>query len=116
MTSPSRAYLQLPGDKSGGTTPTDDWDNNINFTKADALAKAQIFNAFVVDYPDWNESYVTGIQEIKTATPTTETLNANSPVYDIAGRKVATYGELSNGYIQLPKGLYIMNGKKVIIR
>lgn len=56
------------------------------------------------------------IQEIKTATPTTETLNANSPVYDIAGRKVATYGELSNGYIQLPKGLYIMNGKKVIIR
>lgn len=116
LTSPSRAYLQLPGDKSGGTTPTEDWDNNINFTKADALAKAQIFNTFVVDYPDWNESYVTGIQEIKTATPTTETLNANSPVYDIAGRKVATYSELSNGYIQLPKGLYIMNGKKVIIR
>ena len=116
MTSPNRAYLQLPGNVSGGTTPTTEWDANISYSTTDALAKAQIFNTFDIDYPDWNESYVTGIQEIKTATPTTETLNANSPVYDIAGRKVATYGELSNGYIQLPKGLYIMNGKKVIIR
>lgn len=116
LTTPSRAYLQLAGEVSGGTTPTTDWDDAISFTKSDAMAKAQIFNAFVVDYPDWDDDIITGIQEIKEAASATKVLTANSPVYDIAGRKVATCGELSNGYVQLPKGLYIMNGKKVIIR
>lgn len=62
MTSPNRAYLQLPGNVSGGTKPTTEWDANISYSTTDALAKAQIFNTFDIDYPDWNESYVTGIQ------------------------------------------------------
>ena len=64
MTSANCAYLQLPGKETGGTTPTNEWDNFISYNKADAMAKAQIFNTFVVDYPDWNDNDVTGIKEI----------------------------------------------------
>ena len=116
MTSANCAYLQLPGKETGGTTPTNEWDNFISYNKADAMAKAQIFNTFVVDYPDWNDNDVTGIKEIDDNKTTEPNLHANSIIYDIAGREVTTYGAIANGYVRLPKGIYILNGKKVIIR
>ncbi|MDY6267239.1 MAG: hypothetical protein SPM31_08950 [Prevotella sp.] len=116
MTSPNRAYLQLPGNVSGGTTPTLDWDANISYSTTDALAKAQIFNTFDVDYPEWGNGDVNGIAEVNiTETAVPAKLTADSPVYDIAGRKVTTVGALNDGHM-LPKGLYIVNGRKFVIR
>jgi hypothetical protein len=116
MTSPNRAYLQLPGNVSGGTTPTPNWDANISYSTPDALAKAQIFNTFDVDYPEWDNGDVNGIAEVNTTESTAPTvLTADSPVYDIAGRKVTTVGAMNSGHI-LPKGLYIVNGRKFVIR
>lgn len=116
-TSPNRAYLQLSAAVSGGETPTTDWDKDITYSKSDAQSKAQIFNTFEVDYPEWGNGDATGITEImKPDDTTTNELTADSPVYDIAGRKVSTFGAVSNGYTKLPKGIYILNGKKIVIR
>ena len=79
------------------------------------MAKAQTFNTFVVDYPDWNDNDVTGIKEIDDNKTTEPNLHVNSIVYDIAGREVTTYGAIANGYDRLPKGIYIVNGKTVVI-
>lgn len=51
---------------------------------------------------------VTGI-EVKTADADTDT---NAPVYDLQGRRVGTAGQLA----RLPKGLYVVNGKKVVVK
>lgn len=116
-TSPHRAYLQLPGDVSGGTTPTTQWDQNISFSKEGNLAKAQIYNAFKVEYPDWNNDVPTGIKEIPTDDIVKKNLTVDdNAVYDIAGRVVSTIDALRNGYAKLPKGIYIFNGKKFIVR
>ena len=48
------------------------------------MAKAQIFNTFVVDYPDWNDNDVTGIKEIDDNKTTEPNLHVNSIIYDIA--------------------------------
>ena len=115
-TSPHRAYLQLPGDVSGGTTPTAQWDQNISFKEGN-LAKAQIYNAFKVEYPDWNNDVTTGIKEIPTDDIVKKNLTVDdNAVYDIAGRVVSTIDALRNGYAKLPKGIYIFNGKKFIVR
>ena len=61
-------------------------------------------NARVIEF---DESETTGI-DLTTAPSLRE-----GAVYDLQGRKIES-GKLSNG--QLPKGLYVMNGKLVIIR
>lgn len=61
-------------------------------------------NARVIEF---DESETTGIDL------TTVPSQREGAVYDLQGRKIGS-GKLSNG--QLPKGLYVMNGKLVIIR
>ena len=61
-------------------------------------------NARVIEF---DESETTGIDL------TTAPSQREGAVYDLQGRKIES-GKLSNG--QLPKGLYVMNGKLVIIR
>ena len=52
----------------------------------------------------WDEE-ISGVSEMLTTTP------ATGVVYDIQGRVVS-----SNGLTSLPKGLYIMNGKKIFVK
>lgn len=52
----------------------------------------------------WDEE-ISGVSEMLTTTPATDV------VYDIQGRVVS-----SNGLTSLPKGLYIMNGKKIFVK
>ena len=53
-------------------------------------------------------------QRIKTNfTNDTNLINNSNVVFDLQGRKIA-HGQLSND--QIPKGFYIMNGKKVVVR
>jgi hypothetical protein len=53
-------------------------------------------------------------QRIKTNfTNDTNLINNSNVVFDLQGRKIV-HGQLSNG--QIPKGFYIMNGKKVVVR
>lgn len=53
-------------------------------------------------------------QRIKTNfTNDTNLINNSNVVFDLQGRKIV-HGQLSNG--QISKGLYIMNGKKVVVR
>lgn len=52
------------------------------------------------------EGAATGIEETPTATPAA----GDAPVYDLNGRRVARAAALQ----ALPKGVYIVNGKKVI--
>ena len=39
-----------------------------------------------------------------------------SGIYDLQGRKVAELADVQTGRVQLPKGIYIVNGKKAVIR
>lgn len=58
-------------------------------------------------------------QRIKTNfTNDTNLINNSNVVFDLQGRKIV-HGQLSNSQLsngQIPKGLYIMNGKKVVVR
>ena len=58
-------------------------------------------------------------QRIKTNfTNDTNLINNSNVVFDLQGRKIV-HGQLSNGQLsngQISKGLYIMNGKKVVVR
>ena len=44
----------------------------------------------------------------------TPQISENAAIYDLSGRRIST-SKLLNGSA-LPKGIYIMNGKKVVIR
>ena len=56
---------------------------------------------------------ITGIDNVN------EDDNANvndNAIYDLSGRKVADNGQLSIINCQLPKGIYIINGKKIVVK
>lgn len=43
--------------------------------------------------------------------------SANDAVYDLCGRKVSTYNsQLNTSNSQLPKGIYIVNGRKTVVK
>ena len=55
---------------------------------------------------------VTGIESL---TPNPSPTGEGS-IYDLEGRKVGDNSQLSTRNSQLPKGIYIVNGKKVVIK
>ena len=50
---------------------------------------------------------LTGVEGVKS-----EQEDANAPVFDLQGRRVATLQQMN----RLPKGLYIVNGKKIVVK
>ncbi len=62
--------------------------------------------SFVLDFGDGEAS---GIQTLDNSTISP----ADNSVYDLSGRKWSN-SKLSNG--QMPKGVYIVNGRKVVVR
>ena len=72
----------------------------VNFTSAN-------YPDLVLSSKPFNVSDPNGIVLLET-----ESLE-NSPVYDLSGRQIAN-GKTANG--QLPKGIYIIGGKKVVVK
>lgn len=66
-------------------------------------------NPVLMDFGITNMAEVTGIEEVKTETKTIPAINDNK-VYTIDGRYVG------NSIEGLGKGLYILNGKKVVVK
>ena len=50
---------------------------------------------------------LTGVEGVKS-----EQEDVNAPVFDLQGRRVATLQQMN----RLPKGLYIVNGKKIVVK
>jgi hypothetical protein len=63
------------------------------------------------DLDEWNELDET--TDINNIEQSDNVQSDDDAIYDLNGRKVAE-GKLSNG--QLPKGIYIQNGKKIVIK
>jgi len=63
------------------------------------------------DLDEWNEFGET--TDINAIGQSDNVQSDDDAIYDLNGRKVAE-GQLSNG--QLPKGIYIQNGKKIVIK
>lgn len=79
---------------------------------ANALAKYQAskWAEFGTIVGDLDNDFIDGIMEMKAEK--SETNNEDDAIYDLSGRKMAG-GKSSNG--NLPRGIYIQNGKKVMV-
>ena len=77
------------------------WINNSNRSRRSTLIK------------DWlsaiNFQEATGIRQMENG----ELKMENAPVYDLSGRKILNRNSVNR---KLPKGIYIVNGQKVVIR
>lgn len=113
-TTAHHAWLRLPANISGGTTAESSLDYNIGSNYSETQS-AKIFNSFVVDFPEWNN--VTAIENVTKDVPTTVGNKVTDHyVYDLMGRRVARInGKLCHS-VMLPKGIYIFNGKKFVVR
>ena len=112
-TTAHHAWLRLPANISGGTTAESSLDYNISSNYQTQNAK--IFNSFVVDFPDWNN--VTAIENVTKDVPTTVGNKVTDHyVYDLMGRRVARINGKVCHSVMLPKGIYIFNGKKFVVR
>lgn len=58
----------------------------------------------------WNSYWIVEMVNMSIAAPTVDSQKASAPVYDLNGRRVGT----SDAMDTLPKGVYIVNGKKVM--
>ena len=59
-----------------------------------------------------SDGSTTGIRELSASKANGATSAMNSAVYNLSGNKVGTAAQLN----QLAKGVYILNGKKIVIR
>ena len=70
-----------------------------------------------VDY--WGERILEVIDEFKDiisgVNKVTYVAPANNAIYDLSGRRVANSSEFQGSSFKLPKGVYIQNGKKVVV-
>ena len=73
--------------------------------KASAWAE---YGTIVGDLDEWEQEYTTSLCEIKNESVKSE--EYDDVIYDLQGRKIA------NGQMPTAKGLYIVNGKKVLMR
>ena len=90
---------------TGPSNPlADDW-----FSGGSAPQHAAAANPVLMDFGITNMAELTGIEEVKTETKTIPAINDNK-VYTIDGRYVG------NSIEGLGKGLYILNGKKVVVK
>ncbi len=58
----------------------------------------------------WNSYEIVEMEDTSIAAPTVDNQKASAPVYDLNGRRIGT----SDAIATLPKGVYIVNGKKVM--
>ncbi len=89
---------------TGDGALANDW-----FAGGSAPQHAAAANPVLMDFGITNMAEVTGIEEVKTETKTIPAINDNK-VYTIDGRYVG------NSIEGLGKGLYILNGKKVVVK
>lgn len=105
--SPNRAYLQLTGEESGGTTPTPGFDNGMKSSVMTSnIGAKQVYNRFVIDYPDWGGNVATAVAPIQTVG------------HEPSGAADAYYYTLQGIRLVRPNGpgLYIHKGRKMIVR
>ncbi len=78
------------------------WINNSNRSRRSTLIK------------DWlsaiNFQEATGVGQIENG----ETRTGNAPVYDLSGRKIVNRKSVNRQFSNLPKGIYIANGRKLL--
>ena len=78
------------------------WVNNSNRSRRSTLIK------------DWlsaiNFQEATGVGQIENG----ETRTGNAPVYDLSGRKIVNRKSVNRKFSDLPKGIYIANGRKLL--
>ncbi len=89
---------------TGDGALANDW-----FAGGSAPQHAAAANPVLMDFGITNMAELTGIEEVKTETKTIPAINDNK-VYTIDGRYVG------NSIEGLGKGLYILNGKKVVVK
>lgn len=91
---------------NGSAFEKDPLGSTVNPFRAyfEATSTANLAKSLTIGFGDDDETETTSLGGISVNKPTTKT----DGIYDISGRKVA------NG--QLPKGVYIVNGKKVVIK
>lgn len=109
-TTAHHAWLRLPADISGGSKAQASLDYNISSNYD--TSKAKIFNSFVVDFPDWNNT--TAIENVDVEPTIVSTKASDNYVYDLMGRRVAKISGRHSA--KLPKGIYIAKGKKFVVR
>ena len=78
------------------------WINNSNRSRRSSLIK------------DWlsaiNFQEATGIRQMENG----ETRTGNTVVYDLSGRKIVNRKSVNRQFSDLPKGIYIANGRKLL--
>ena len=78
------------------------WINNSNRSRRSTLIK------------DWlsaiNFQEATGIRQMENG----ELKMENAPVYDLSGRKIVNRKSVNRQFSDLPKGIYIANGRKIL--
>ena len=78
------------------------WINNSNRSRRSTLIK------------DWlsaiNFQEATGVQQMENG----ELKMENAPVYDLSGRKIVNRKSVDRQFSNLPKGIYIANGRKLL--
>jgi hypothetical protein len=106
--SPARAYLRLTGEESGGTTPLAGYDNGLTSkVMGESFFAKPVYNAFVIDYPDWKNSSDTNTTTINTIDAMSDDDMQSSACYTLQGVRIAK---------PTAPGVYIANGRKVVVR
>jgi hypothetical protein len=83
------------------------WEDPYNAGGTRSIAKQEKLQIILLDNND--ASAINDIQE-----GTVNGKPTDGAIYDLTGRKVNW--QLSTGNCQLPKGIYIRNGKKILVK
>ena len=79
-------------------------DNSILYSYSVVARKGDTIASDIIAVPQLS---LTGVEGVKS-----EQEDVNAPVFDLQGRRVATLQQMN----RLPKGLYIVNGKKIVVK
>ena len=85
------------------------YEGNVCTKKQVAAAKEKNWIPLFYNLLDWIEYEGVDDEEMSIAQPATETVDADAPVYTLSGQKVT-------GSIKGKKGVYIVGGKKVVVK
>ena len=81
--------------------------NNSILYSYSVVARKGDTNSIASDIIAVPQLSLTGVEGVKS-----EQEDVNAPVFDLQGRRVATLQQMN----RLPKGLYIVNGKKIVVK
>lgn len=103
----------LTGELEGRYIPS---ENNLQFTKADRYSKAKGFGAYLCD--ESNNSTLLNVNIIKNPTNIENVCKHTvlTDVYSANGIRIRHNIPSTQAALGLPKGLYIINGKKIFIQ